>query len=89
MYHTINQTIDSEKLKYCDYATQKKKEDEEWVEENEGYAKLRENNVKDLNLNYLHEQSFTGGTMTKCSHYSHQKCLNNYLKTCQEDDNMV
>ena len=39
--------------------------------------------VLDINyLDYIHQ---TGGTLTKCSHYAHYKCLVAYLTANEQD----
>ena len=41
--------------------------------------------IKDLEVSYLDEEEHTGGTLVKCTHYAHYKCLNNYLTSNESD----
>eukprot|EP00347_Sterkiella_histriomuscorum_P017752 403348132 len=59
-------------------------------EEKESYQQqindqVTEETLRTLDLSYLTEHQKTGGTIIKCSHYSHYKCLNDYLITNESD----
>eukprot|EP00347_Sterkiella_histriomuscorum_P012442 403368557 len=88
MYHSINQTIEAQKLIFNDQDALLNQEEDDWVAEEEGYAKIRTNYVKDLQPNFLVQEDFTGGTLIKCSHYAHSKCLSKYIETQENDEDM-
>ena len=60
-------------------------------EEKKDYEKEEEKSydpstlIKDLGIDYLNEKHGTGGTLIKCTHFSHYSCLNTYLTTNETD----
>ncbi|CDW74007.1 zinc finger family protein [Stylonychia lemnae] len=101
MAHTLRQTLglQNELVKQQKNQFQMQQEKEisslqEEEEEKKDYEMIQQSivkdqdsgeNLRDLDLSYLNETELTGGTMIKCSHYSHFKCLNSYL-TAKEAD---
>eukprot|EP00347_Sterkiella_histriomuscorum_P006425 403352821 len=88
MYHSINQTIEAQKLIFNDQDALINQEEDDWVAEEEGYAKIRTNYAKELQPNFLVQEDFSGGTLIKCSHYAHSKCLSKYIETQENDEDM-
>jgi hypothetical protein len=41
--------------------------------------------LKEIDLSYLHEVDYAGANIIKCRHYSHYKCINNYLVANEAD----
>ena len=58
-------------------------------EEKKGEEIIEEDNIVDplqeLEINCLHKTTGTGGTLIKCSHYAHYKCLMSYLVANEQD----
>jgi hypothetical protein len=59
--------------------------EEEKKESEEGQVPLPLNPLDHVTINCLSKKSGTGATLIKCSHYSHFKCVTEYLTSNESD----